>query len=185
MTEPIQQAVISAVVPGRIATIDKGEGSYVKKGEVIITLEKEKEELTVDLKKLLSESKAELNGAKVKMETLKKDYEATKHLFDKSSSVSEEQLWEKELNYKQASAEYKRLQLREKKEVVEKKLADVNLRQHIIRAPFNCFVTKHHKNLSESCKAQEPLVRVVNVNRCRFVTYVDVTKPIILRRGAL
>ena len=119
ITEPLNDATISATVAGRVALIRKKEGEPVAKGDVILEMEKEEQELEAARRKLISESKVEVNSAKHQADTLKLDYTATKQLFDTTQSVSEEELWKKELDYKLAVAEYDKLQVAEQREELE------------------------------------------------------------------
>lgn len=173
ITEPFRQSTISATVPGRIASILKDEGDFVKKGAVIIQLEKSEEELEVARRKLIAESTVELQAAKEQVKTLKKDLDATQKLFESTQSVSEEELWKLELEYKRALAEHERLSIQEQREEIEYKMARAQLWKRSVTAPFSGIVVKHHRNEGESCNAQEPLVRIVDTRKCRFVTYVE------------
>jgi RND family efflux transporter MFP subunit len=184
VTEPYRFATISATVPGRIAAIKGEEGAWIKKGDVILELEKEEQELETSLRKLVYESKVEVTAAQLQAHTLQLDYQSTKQLFDSSKSVSEEELRKKELEYKQAVAEFDRLTILEKKEELEYKIAQAQLQHRIITAPFDGIVVKHFLKLGESCNAQEPLVRIVDISRCRFLTYLEATASHALKAGA-
>jgi RND family efflux transporter MFP subunit len=183
VTEPISQAVIGAMVPGRVDEILVAEGAFVRKGEVILSLEKNEEELNVAMSKLIADSKAELNSARTKMETYQKDYLATKKLFETSNSISEEQVWEKELNYKLAAADYEKQQMLEEKEKLDFDMANVQVAKRIIRAPFDGVVVSIHKNKSESVQALEPLIEIVDVRKCRLTAYIVAPDAQALRKG--
>ncbi len=183
ITEPYKDATISATVAGRVSFIKKKEGTYVKKGDVILWLEKEEEELEAARRKLLAQSKVELNSAKQQMDTLKLDYIATKQLFEATQSVSEEELWKKELDYKMAIAEYERLKMMEEKETLEHKIAVEQLKDRVITAPFNGIVAKIHLEAGESTSVQDPLVRVVDTHKCRFITYVEAVSAPGMEKG--
>lgn len=183
ITEPLYDATISATVAGRVALIRLPEGSPVKKGEVILELEKDEQELEAARRKIIAESKAEVDSAKQQKDTLKLDYTATKQLFDATQSVSQEELWKKELDYRMAGAEYDRLRVSEERESLEQRIADVQLKQRLITAPFDGVVVKIHKHAGESANLQDPLVRVVNVTKCRFITHVEASTAPKLAKG--
>ncbi len=172
VTEPIQQAVVGSTVTGKIKEIKAGEGDRVHKGDTILVLEKDEEELNVAITKVVAENKADILSASQKRQTFERDYNATKQLFEKSNSVSEEQVWEKELNFKTADAELQKAQALNEKDKLENQMAKVQLEKRILRAPFDGIVVKHHKRVAESVQALEPLVEVVDVHRCRFTSYV-------------
>jgi len=183
VTEPIAQAVVSATVPGKIDQIPVSEGQQVRKGDTLLTLERETEEINVRMTRLLADSKAELDAAQVKVEIYGKDYKATKGLFDSSNSVSEEQVWEKDLQWRLARADHDKFTAQKGKEELENQLAAAELSRRVIRAPFNGVVVKIHKRLAESVQALEPLVEVVDVRRCRFVGHVPAPEAQGIRKG--
>jgi RND family efflux transporter MFP subunit len=184
ITEPLNDATISAIVPGRVAVIRKKEGEAVAKGDVVLEMEKEEQELEAARRKLISESKVEVDSAKHQADTLKLDYTATKQLFDTTQSVSEEELWKKELDYKLAVAEYDKLQIAEKREELEWKIAEEQLKERVVFAPFDGTVVKIHKHTGDSANAQDPLVRVVDVHQCRFIAYVEAASAPHLAKGS-
>ncbi len=175
VTEPYQSATISSVLAGRVSKVLKHEGSYVKRGRTILSLEKKEEELRVSRAKLIAKSKATLSSAKFRLDNAKHDYNATKELFEKTGSVSEEELSEKKLVYQIAEAEHTKLEMIEQKEELEYRMEVSNLENHVIRAPFSGTVVKLNREVGESCEALEPLIYLVNVSKCRFVTYIDPT----------
>ena len=183
ITEPYQNSTISSTISGRISNINLKEGSLVKKGAVILELEADVERYESLRRKLIAESKVELEISKKQMQTLKQDYEATKLLFDSSQSVSKEELWKKDLDYKKAQAEYEQLKLNEERESLEHKIANAKLQKRRIQAPFSGIVVKHYLEKGESCKAQEPLVKIVNIHKVRFITHIRAESAQGIKKG--
>ncbi len=183
ITEPINDVIVSASVPGTIAKIPVKEGDFIDQGRLIVEMEKRYEELEVQRRKLLWEGKAELQAAAAQMEQLKIDLDGTKSLFDTTKSVSKEQLLKKELEYKQAVAEHDKLVLAESREAIEYEMALEQLRQRMITAPLAGFVTELFRKAGEDCKAQEPLVRIVDTRQCYFVANLEAAAASALRPG--
>ncbi|MGE5309265.1 MAG: efflux RND transporter periplasmic adaptor subunit [Deltaproteobacteria bacterium] len=86
------------------------------------------------------------------VENTKTDYERNLRLYEKNNSVSTEELQKKELDYK---------------------LAQVELEKRLIRAPFDGIVTKFYRHVGEYSDPQQPLLRIVNIRKCRFIGYLD------------
>ncbi|WP_458450528.1 hypothetical protein [Fibrobacter sp.] len=105
VTEPIDQAKIGFTVPGKIDRIWVKEGAFVHKGDTLVNLVKTEEELRARITKISAEDTSSVVSARVKMETYEKDWTVTKKLYETSNSVSAEQLWEREMNYRVAKAE--------------------------------------------------------------------------------
>jgi RND family efflux transporter MFP subunit len=183
ITAPIRHAIITANVDGTLNTIHYGEGRMVRKGEIILELEKEEEELNVALKKVIFEDKADLIAAQNKMDTYEKDFKSTKALFETSKSVSAQELWEKQLQYNLAKMEYQKILMREKQEEIEYEMAKVNLEKHLIRAPYDCIVVQIMKNEAESIDPGKPLLEITDPRKCIFEVYIHASKTQNLKKG--
>jgi RND family efflux transporter MFP subunit len=183
ITEPIEDVKLSMSVEGRIAAIFFKEGDHIKKGQSIIELESKLEELEVERRKLIWESKAELEAAAAKVITLKSQLDSTRKLFESTGSVSREELEEKELNYILAMAERKRLNMEEERQRIEYEMARENLRKRRLESPLKGVIIKLFLHKGESCEAEEPLVHVVDASQCRFVCNVEEKIGRTLKKG--
>lgn len=185
VTEPIAHAVMGMTVPGRVDSIMVPEGTFVHKGMVILTLNKDEELLQLQMTKLIAENQSDLLSAQIKLDTYKKDYLATKTLFETSKAVSEEDVWKKELDYKTALAEYEKAKMTKEKEKLEYETARVQLEKRILRAPFDGEIVKISKNRSESVEALEPLVEIADVRFCRMISYIYAPEARTLKTGSV
>jgi RND family efflux transporter MFP subunit len=183
ITEPLRQAVISAEFASTLTAIRKNEGTFAKKGDTIFELDFKASRLEAERNRLIAENKGELNAARLKAQTAKVDYEATLLLHDSSSSVSDEELWKKKLELDLATNECDRLTMSKEKDVAEYKYALERLSHYFILAPFDGIVAERFLNEAESCKPQEPLLKFVDVHKCRFITYVPVEHSAGLSKG--
>ncbi len=173
ITEPRHAAVLSSRVPGMIDRILVEEGARVEKGQVLIELDRRIEELEVSRRQLVSESKAEVDSAADRMQTVKLDLEGTKRVFDTTKSVSREEMRKKELEFKLASAEWERLRALEEREAIELSIAQEQKEQRFIRSPMRGTVTKLLAEEGETCEARQPLIQVVDTSEFDFVGNVD------------
>jgi len=173
VTEPFLDVTLSASVPGTIVRHHFKEGDFVKEGDVVISLDKCAEELEAARRKLISDSKAEVNAAAEQVKTLKSALAGTRQLFEATKSVSREEMEKKELEYKQAQFEFERLTTAEEREKIEYEIALEQLRKRHIISPLTGRVTRIFLQVGEDCKAQEPLVRVVDTRRGHIVCNVE------------
>lgn len=173
ITEPFLDIVVGSPVAGTIVRTLVKEGDSVSKGQRILELEKKREELEVSRRKLLWDSTAELDAAKLSEQTLKQDFEGTKKLFSSTSSVSKDELARKELEYNQAVAERLRLEIAENREKIDYEIALDALKLREIDAPLSGQVVERLLDEGEACGAQEPLLRIVDTSRCYFTSNVD------------
>ena len=186
VTEPFQDVTLGVSVPGILSRLVVKEGDFVKAGQALVELEKRTEELEVQRRKLVMDSKAELDGATAKVETTKADYESTRKLFEATNAakfVSKDDLAKKELEYKLAIAEMERLKTAEEREVIEYEMTKETLRERTLVAPMAGFVVQLFKDRGESCKAQDPLVRMVVTGQFYFVANVEARSAYNLKVG--
>ena len=173
ITEPINDVTLSLDVTGAIRSIFFKEGALLKKGQEILKLDNTLESLEVKRRKLIWESKAEVNAAIERMITLKSILESTRALYESTGSVSKEELDEKELEYKLALAEQERLEIAEKREKVEYEMAVETLRKQTLFSPINGAIIELFLDTGEICEVNQALVRVVDTSRCFFVCNIE------------
>ena len=183
-TEPYRFATISSEIAGRITAVRINEGGRARKGDTILVLDPEEAMLDAERNRLLAESEAELAAARLKADVAQKDFLATRTLFDSTRSVSQEEYRKKELEYGLAKTEVERLALAKQKSGLEYRMALVNLKRHYVLAPYDGIVAQRFLNEGETCKPQEPLIKFVDVTRCRLIAYVPAGRAQKLAKGA-
>jgi RND family efflux transporter MFP subunit len=147
LTEPIYDITLSSPVIGIVGARPVEEGAFVKKGQVLIELDKSLEELEVSRKKLVQDL------AKI-------EFERTKTLSDrKAISVSREEMDKKQTEFSIAT--------------VEHELAKEQLRKRLLIAPIDGFVTEIFLEVGEGCETRQPVVRLVDTRRCYFIANIE------------
>ncbi len=144
ISEPVMDSTMAFPATGIVAARHFPEGATVKKGQVLIELEKRLEELDVARRKLAKQLAAtELN----RLETL-----AGKNTI----SVSRE-----EIDKKRTEAEIA---------MIELELSEEMLRRRQIVAPVDGQIARYFKQVGEACDEERaPVVRVVDTRTCYFV----------------
>lgn len=183
LIEPLQQATLASTVVGRIQRVLVKEGDVVKAGQVLVELEQELEVLEVERRRLVAENQAEIEIARERAALLEKEWQATVKLREATRSVSQEELDKKQIEYKLARAEIAQLDIREKIEVLEHKIAQAQLDRRLIRAPNDGVVTRVHAQPGEISEVRQPLVAIVNASSCYFVVNVEPAVGARLRTG--
>ncbi len=146
VTEPYWDVWLSSQSSGMVSTNFYKEGDFVQKGQVILELDKQLETLMVQRRKFV-------------LDTLKTDWEGTRMVYESTKSVSKDDLAKKELEYRVA--------------VVDYETAEEQLRRRQVIAPMDGFVTDLRVRLGEHCRAEEPVVRLVDPRRCYFIGYIQ------------
>ena len=183
VTEAIKDVTLSLSVAGTVSSIFVKEGSTVKKGQIILELDKKLEELEVARRKLIWESKAELIAAKARVLTMKSRLESTQKLFETTRSVSREELEEKELEYKLAVAEEDQLGIEEERQRIEFEMARETRNKRRLASPISGIIIKLFLDVGESSEPEQPLVHVVDTSRCLLVSNMEEPLGRTLKKG--
>ncbi len=146
ITEPFMDVTLGASVAGIIRNELFKEGDAVKKGDVILELDKRLEELEVERRKAV-------------LEQNKREFESTRALVQTTKAVSKEELAKKEAEYNVATSEYG--------------IAVEQLAHRQITAPFSGTITEILLRPGAACAPYQPLVRVVDTSRCFFIGQVE------------
>jgi RND family efflux transporter MFP subunit len=146
ITEPFMDVELGASVAGIIHSELFKEGDSVKKGDVIIELDKRLEELEVERRKAV-------------MDQNKMTFESTRTLAQNTKSVSKEELAKKEAEYNVSVAEYG--------------IAVEQLAHRQIAAPFPGAITEIQLHPGAACAPYQSIVRLVDTTRCYFVGQIE------------
>jgi RND family efflux transporter MFP subunit len=146
VTEAVVDVTLSLAVPGIVSVVHFKEGDSVRSNDVILELE----HTIADL---------DCHRLKLVMENRKQDAEATRTVYEKSKSLSKEELDKKELEYRVAEADH---------EIAREQVA---LRQ--LRAPSEGVLVDLPLDPGEASEAYQPLARLVNPRAGQFICNLD------------
>ncbi|MCD6526250.1 MAG: efflux RND transporter periplasmic adaptor subunit [Desulfuromonas sp.] len=183
ITEPVHDVILSLSTSGTVTRIFFNEGDYVKKGKVILGLDMQLETLEVERRKLIWESKAELNSAIARVATLSSQLDASRELYKSTGSISQEELEQQQLEFELAVAEKERLKISEERERIEYRIAVEQLNKRSLCAPFSGIITELLADIGETSELDVPLVHLVDTSQCLFVCTVEEQVGRTLQRG--
>lgn len=179
--------LITAQTGGKILTILTDEGQWVKKGELLITMD------TVDLPQLLDEAKISVKKANSELVASKKEKEsllAQKHLalitynryakLKKQSfaSQSEYDKAKADLDVIEAQSEAIQAHINSAKIEIEraKKALDalsIKLSRYKIYSPVDGYVIAREAEVSQSITSTQNILKIVNPNNVWIKAYID------------
>lgn len=148
ITEPVVDSTMAFPATGIVATRHFEEGASIKKGDVLVELDKRLEELDVARRRQA-------------MQLAKTELERLETLSQKNTiSVSRE-----EIDKKRAEFEVTKIEL---------ELAMEMVRRRQLVAPFDGHIATYFKQVGEACDEERaPVVRVVDTSRCLFIADCD------------
>lgn len=181
--KPLDDLKLSLTVAGRIEAVLAREGTRVRKGDVILHLDKTLEELEVSRRLLLLNDRSKLDEAIAREQTLKGQVEHARRLLE-TNTISRKQLEDEELALSAVVSDRQAMEVMKKREQVEYELARENLARRFLYAPIDGEVIKIHYQIGESVAMHEPLVRLVDVSRVRFTGNVGARTAARIRTGS-
>ncbi len=168
VTQALRDVKLAMTVAGRIEGVAVREGDRVRRGQLLLHLDRTLEELEVRRRRVLLEDDSRIQELKEKEKTLLSQVESLRPLLE-SGAVSRKQFEDEELALGAVAAERSTLLANKKREQVELDLAIENYERRHLRAPINGVVSKILLRLGESVGPNEPVVHVVDVSKVRFM----------------
>ena len=173
ITEAVNDVTLSLPLTGRVSSVFVHEGEKVEKGQLLLSFDNKLEALEVKRRKLLWKSTVELDSATRKEETLKTLLEGTRQLCERTGSISKEELEKQELEYILAVGGRQHLEIGEQREELEYNLAVENFAKRSLRSPIHGTIIAIFIKEGEGAESNQPLVKLVDTSRCRFIANVD------------
>jgi RND family efflux transporter MFP subunit len=161
---------VAAEVSGRIVSIRVSENQYVKKGEVLFTIDHS------SYKAALDNAKATVASTQATME-LRYSNAARGHKLTRLS-ISAEALEDLDLEAKAAEANYQQALA-----VCEN--AQINFDRTVVHSPVNGYVTNLVLDVGDYADAGKPVLAVVDQDSFRVEAYLEETKLKFVRIGDL
>jgi RND family efflux transporter MFP subunit len=161
---------VAAEVSGRIVSIRVAENQYVKKGDVLFTIDQ------ASFKAALDNAKATVASTQATME-MRSSNAARGHKLTRLS-ISDEALQDLDLEAKAAEANYQQALA-----VCEN--AQINFDRTVVYAPVNGYVTNLVLDLGDYADAGRPVLAVVDQDSFRVEAYLEETKLNFVRVGDL
>jgi multidrug resistance efflux pump len=161
---------VAAEVSGRIVSIRVAENQYVKKGDVLFTIDQ------ASFKAALDNAKATVASTQATME-MRSSNAARGHKLTRLS-ISDEALQDLDLEAKAAEANYQQALA-----VCEN--AQINFDRTVVYAPVNGYVTNLVLDLGDYADAGKPVLAVVDQDSFRVEAYLEETKLNLVKVGDL
>lgn len=183
VTQAIRDLKLSVTAPGRIEGLFVKEGDRVRKGDLLLHLDRNLEALEVQKRRLVLQDDARLEELRARENTLAEQVRSAQTLLA-SGSVSRKQVEDEQIAWRAIIAERKALEFAKLREQVDLDLArEAHERRHL-RAPIDGVIIKILAREGESVVPHEAVVLMVNTSRVRFTGTVPVADARHLRLGA-
>jgi RND family efflux transporter MFP subunit len=174
---------LSFPLAGRISGAQVREGSLVKKGDLLMQLDRAAEELDVERRKVQWQGTADLLVAQARHETAVKQLAAARTIFNENRGVSMEEVQNRELAVRTTQAELERVKTLKETERLDYQTALENLERRNLVAGTSGIVTRIIKQAGESAQAYEAVLRLCDLSRVEFMANMPTEQTGRLREG--
>lgn len=173
IVEPIKKVNLSLSIDGIVDRIEIKEGRQAEKNSVILSLDDKIQQLEVKRRKTLLDNDTKRFYLEKEIEIVKGMYEKSKELFEKTSSISKNELNNFELKYYNLESELAQIDNNKIREQIEYDLEYEKLKQYKLRAPFKGIVTKIELDSGEWGKRGQSVVEFVDSRICFVETNIQ------------
>jgi RND family efflux transporter MFP subunit len=184
--EVIDSSEVAALREGVLDKMELEEGDEVKAGGTIGHLHHEVADLTVAKAKVAAENVGAIEKAEAQkalaVAVLARDHRLLRFA---NNQVSQEDIQKHEAELHVAEAMRTEAIENQKLAQAELKLAERAAKEHEIVAPFDGTIVKQIKHPGESVRANEPVVRLVSIDRLRVIADVPVESAYKIKVGDL
>lgn len=181
-TQALKEAKLSMTVNGRVEGVMVREGARVRRGDLLLHLDRTTEELEVKRRQLMLQDTARLEEMRLREATLTQQVGSARELLA-NGTISRKQFEDEELAFRATVAERQALELAKQREEVELQLSREAYERRHLRAPIDGVVAKIHFRVGESIAPHEPVLVLVDVSRVRFLSAVPPAAAARLKPG--
>ncbi len=183
VTQSFQDLKLSLTAAGRIEGLMVKEGERVRRGDLLLHLDRSLEALEIRRRQVMLEDNARLEELRSKERTLTEQVGSARFLLA-SGGVSRKQVEDEELALGAIIAERKTLEFAKRREQVELELAREAYERRHLRSPIDGVITRIIARVGESVAPHEPVITLVDVRTVRFTATVPIAEAARMRSGA-
>jgi RND family efflux transporter MFP subunit len=176
IVEPIKKVNLSLAMDGIIKNIPIKEGKIAKRGSIILSLDDKIKKIEVRRIKTLLDNTTELYYLEKEIRIVKSMYEKSKRLYEKTSSISKNELNNFELKYYSLESRLSKLKNDKEMEKIEYALEKEKLKKYKLRAPFDGIVTKIKLDVGEWGQRGEAIVEFIDSRVCFVETNIKASQ---------
>lgn len=172
-TKAYSDIVIGLSEAGIVSSLHVQEGKAVQAGELLLSLDRTRENLALQRQAFLAADRTDLDNAQRRYSLLQAQYKAMTRLFKEQGAVSQNEYEAVKLDYWDAQADLTRLKNQEDLEKIELALAQEQLARRVLKSPIAGVVARIAKQVGESVSPHEKLIRIVDPSRGYFIGNVE------------
>jgi RND family efflux transporter MFP subunit len=170
---PEHELTLSLGQGGIVSQVQVKPGQNVKAKQVLLVLDDRMQQLEVNRRKVLLDDRSELAATVDRARVLKNMVETSRQVYEKTGSVSRDELSRLEVEYSAARARVEQLEAQERRELVEYRSAQQELNMRRLTAPVSGVITRVQPKVGEWAKPGDAMLDLVDTASC----YLKVNVP--------
>lgn len=165
---PLHDIVLSTGVGGVVLSRPVELGRHVRANEVLLVIDDRLQAIEAQRRRVIFEDQSELKAAVERLRILKQLYEDARQVFEKTGSVSRDELLRLEAEYLAAQGRLDQLRAQKKREQLEYQSAEQERQLRHLLAPVAGVVVKIEPDVAEWARPGDPLLQLVDASVCVF-----------------
>lgn len=166
IVKPIYEGKIGISTEGKVEKVFLKEGDRVKKGEVILSLDSNLQNLETKRRKLLLDDKTQVVSLRKNLRVLESILNKKQKLYNQTKSISLNELQQLRMQYTNTKAELQSLRINEKKEQLEYEISKNVLKYYKLTSPVDGIITDILPKVGEWVQVGKEIVQIVNIDTC-------------------
>jgi RND family efflux transporter MFP subunit len=168
LVQPLHDIVLSSGVGGVVSSRMVHPGSRVAARQVLMVLDDRLQSVEAERREVILQDTSELKATEERLRISRGLYEDAKRVYDKTGSISKDELARLEADYLATQGRLEQLQAQKEREKLEHQGAVQERQMRRVVAPVGGVVTKVDIEVGEWAKPGEPLVRLVDASTLIF-----------------
>jgi RND family efflux transporter MFP subunit len=185
LVQPLHDITLSTGVGGVVASRMVRPGSRVAARQVLMVLDDRLQAVEADRRRVIVQDDSELKATDERLRISRTLYEDAKRVFDRTGSISRDELMRLEADYLAAAGRLDQLKAQKEREKLEHHGAEQEKQMRQLVAPVGGVVTKVDIEVGEWAKPGEALIRLVDASTLVFKTNIPMAAVSGLKVGAV
>ncbi|HYF18900.1 MAG TPA: efflux RND transporter periplasmic adaptor subunit [Ramlibacter sp.] len=183
LVQPLHDITLSTGVGGVVSARHVRPGSAVKANQVLMVLDDRLQAVEADRRRVILQDQSEMRATEERVRISRTLYDDAKRVFDRTGSISRDELMRLEADYTSAFGRLEQLKAQKEREKIEHLGAVQEKQMRQLVAPVAGVVTKVDIEVGEWAKPGEPLVRLVDASTLVFKANLPMQAVGSLRTG--
>jgi len=163
---PVHKVELAMPIDGVVAKVFVKEGNVIQRAEHLLKLDDTLQRLEVDRKKAIYDDQSEYEANKESLAVVKLLLNASRELYEKTSSVSLTEVQNLEIQHYSLQGKVNAHFAKKKQELLEYEIAREVLARYVLKSPINGMVTLIKREEGEWVKAGEVIINAVDTSVC-------------------